>query len=84
MLPDYQKFGYGIESASLLLKFGFQNLKAHKIVGMCNSENLGSSRIMQKVGMCREEFSEKNCFGMGNGLTNIFFSILDKEYFYNK
>ncbi|MBS4538983.1 GNAT family N-acetyltransferase [Clostridium sp. D2Q-11] len=84
LLLDHQKFGYGIESASLLLKFGFEELKAHKIVGMCNSENIGSSKIMQRIGMRREEIFREELFCNGKWTDQCFFSILDKEYFDNR
>lgn len=83
VLPSYQKFGYGFDSASLLLKFGFEKLKAHKVVGMCNINNVGSSMIMQKIGMTKEAIFREELLWNGKWTDQCFFSILDKEFLLN-
>lgn len=80
VLSKYQKLGYGFESANLLLKFGFKKLNAHKIVGMCNSENIGSAIIMRKIGMRREGIFREELFWHGKWTDQYFFSILDNEF----
>jgi RimJ/RimL family protein N-acetyltransferase len=51
---DYWKQGYGVEMGSALLKFGFEELNLHRIIARCDSENYGSFRVMEKIGMRRE------------------------------
>ena len=51
---DYWKRGYGTELARALLKFGFDDLRLHRIVAHCDAENIGSYRVMEKIGMRRE------------------------------
>ena len=51
---DYWKQGLGTEIARALLSFGFDELNAHRITARCDLENIGSSKLMEKVGMRRE------------------------------
>ena len=51
---DYWKRGFGAEMGEALLKFGFEELKLHRITAHCDAENTGSYRIMEKIGMRRE------------------------------
>ena len=46
--------GYGTEMGRALLELGFAGHNLHRIVALCDMENVGSSRIMEKLGMRRE------------------------------
>lgn len=46
--------GYATESLSRMLKFGFEELKLHRIEAGCAVENIGSIRVLEKAGMTRE------------------------------
>ena len=51
---DYWNQGFGTEVAKALLTYGFDELNLHRIFARCNTENHGSYRIMEKIGMRRE------------------------------
>lgn len=51
---DYWKQGLGTEMGKALLEIGFDELYLHRIVALCDSENYGSYRVMEKIGMRRE------------------------------
>ena len=51
---DYWKQDYGTEMGKSLLEFGFGELNLHRILAHCDAENVGSYRIMEKIGMRRE------------------------------
>ncbi len=51
---DYWRKGYGTEIGEKLLRLGFETLALRRIVADCNTLNLGSYRIMEKIGMRRE------------------------------
>ncbi len=51
---DYWKQGFGYEVGQRLLQFGFDDLKIHRIVAICDAENIGSYRIMEKIGLIKE------------------------------
>ena len=46
--------GYGTEIGEALLQFSFEELNLHRIVARCDAENIGSYRVMEKIGMRRE------------------------------
>lgn len=60
---DYWKKGLMPEAAKALLRFGFEELKLHRITAYCNTENYGSYRVMEKAGMRREGHFIKAKFG---------------------
>ncbi|MDF2587225.1 MAG: N-acetyltransferase [Anaerocolumna sp.] len=60
---NYWKFGFMTEAANELLRFGFEQLKLHRIYATCNTENYGSYRVMEKCGMLREAHFRKNRHG---------------------
>ncbi|MCL2814246.1 MAG: GNAT family N-acetyltransferase, partial [Oscillospiraceae bacterium] len=50
----YWKKGYCTELGGALLKFGFEDLNLRRITAFCHAENIGSYRVMEKIGMRRE------------------------------
>lgn len=53
-IPQYWGNGYGTEAELALLEFGFQELGLFRVSMICDSENIGSWRLMEKCGMRRE------------------------------
>lgn len=51
---DYWGKGYMTEAARAVIKFLFNEVNYRKIIAGCDSENVGSSKVMEKVGMKRE------------------------------
>ena len=51
---DFHKNGYGTELAAELIRFGFEELKLHRIFAPCAAVNYGSYRVMERNGMRRE------------------------------
>jgi len=80
ILPEYQGQGYGSEASKLLLQFAFEQLEAHKVVGMCNSHNEQSSKLMERIGMVREGIFREELFWRGRWADQYFYCILEKEY----
>ena len=51
---DYWKQGYGTEMGKAILGFGFDELSLRRVFAFCDDENIGSYRVMEKIGMRRE------------------------------
>ncbi|MCL1830073.1 MAG: GNAT family N-acetyltransferase [Oscillospiraceae bacterium] len=51
---NYWNMNYTTEAARALIHFGFSVLKLHRIFARCNSENIGSWRVMEKCAMQKE------------------------------
>ena len=43
--------GYATEAARAILDFGFADLGLRRIYATCRPENVGSSRVVEKIGM---------------------------------
>jgi len=80
ILPQFRNAGYGLDAGKLLVKYGFDYLKAHKILGMCNIENIQSSKIMLNLGMTREAVFRKELNWNDKWTDQCFYLILEDEY----
>ena len=43
--------GYATEAASAIVDFGFTELHLHRVWAWCVADNLGSARVLEKIGM---------------------------------
>jgi RimJ/RimL family protein N-acetyltransferase len=50
-LPQYRSRGYAFEAATAVLSYGREVLGLGRIVAITNSDNAGSLRVLEKVGM---------------------------------
>ena len=52
--------GYMTEAARTMLRFGFKQLSLHRIYATCDPDNIGSVRVLEKLGMRREGYLRQN------------------------
>ncbi len=59
---DHWGQGYGTEAAQALVEFAVKDLGIRHFIAHCDSENVGSARIMEKLGMTlvHTEWGRKN------------------------
>ncbi|WP_207435734.1 GNAT family N-acetyltransferase [Sabulibacter ruber] len=76
----YWNKGYTSEAAAALMRFGFEELKLHRIWADCDPRNIGSYRIMEKLGMRREAHFKENIFIKGEWCDSYIYAILDWEW----
>jgi RimJ/RimL family protein N-acetyltransferase len=50
-LARYQSKGYGSEAAAATLAYGRDQIGLQRIVGITSVDNIGSSRLLEKIGM---------------------------------
>lgn len=60
--PFYWGNGYATEAAEQVLRHGFEDLKAHRVVANCNPENGRSWKLMERLGMRRERHAKNDIF----------------------
>lgn len=77
--PDYWGYGYASEAAKALLTFGFQELKLHRIYATCRPSNIGSAKVMEKIGMKREGHLREHMLVKGEWKDSFLYSILVHE-----
>lgn len=78
--PKYYNQGYASEAAKATLKYGFEEMKLHRIIATCQPQNPPSYRVMEKIGMRREGYFKK-CIPHGNEWWDeYYYAILEEEW----
>lgn len=78
--PKYYNKGYASEAALAVLKYGFGELKLHRIIATCQPENPPSYKVMEKIGMRREGYFKK-CIPHGDEWWDeYYYAILDEDF----
>jgi [ribosomal protein S5]-alanine N-acetyltransferase len=77
---DHQRQGLATEIGWGLLRFGFENLGLHRIFARCRDANVGSRRVMAKIGMVEEGLLCENVLARGEWWSSVQCSILAQEY----
>lgn len=68
------------EVSRSLLQFGFQGLNLHRIYATCRPENIGSYKVMEKIGMKREGRLREHFYKHGRWQDSYLYSILKDEF----
>ncbi len=72
--------GYATEAAHAMLDTGFRRLGIHRIFAMCDTRNIASFRVMEKLGMRREATFEKDVIQKGEWRDSYLYAILADEW----
>jgi [ribosomal protein S5]-alanine N-acetyltransferase len=72
--------GYATEAAQALLQLGFGPLGFHRIFAECDPRNLGSIRVLEKLGMRREAHLVENTFIKGEWCDTLIYALLEREW----
>ncbi|HZO90922.1 MAG TPA: GNAT family protein [Chthonomonadaceae bacterium] len=72
--------GYATEVAREIVRFGFEELGLHRIWSWCVAENVGSARVLEKVGMRPEGYLREKEYYRNRWWDHRLFAILDHEW----
>ncbi len=74
--------GYATEAGTETLRLGFELLEAHRVFAACDTENLGSVRVLEKLGMTREGMHRQNFWSPAHGgwRDTYYYAILENEW----
>ena len=72
--------GFGTEGARLIVNYGFKELQMDRISASCISENTGSERIMQRIGMSKEAEYREEKLMLGKRVNRVHYAILRREW----
>ncbi len=74
--------GYATEAASVMLRIGFEMLMAHRVFAMVDTENLGSIRVLEKLGMTREGLHRQSFWSpVHDSWRDVYYyAILEEEW----
>lgn len=79
--PEIWGKGYGTEALERIIKFGFEDLKLHRVEAGCAVDNIASYKVMEKSGMIREAHRRKLLPLKSGWSDNYEYAILEEEYF---
>ncbi len=72
--------GFNVEAGSLLIDYGFEQLRLRRIQAVCGVDNRRSYRTMEKLGMIRERLIIGARTGRGRPVDQYVYSILRREW----
>lgn len=58
----YRRRGYATECANKILEYGFIIMGVNRIDGKCNNENIGSKKVLEKIGMKKLDIDKDGSF----------------------
>jgi RimJ/RimL family protein N-acetyltransferase len=78
--PSHQGKGYATEASRPLLDFAFGPLGLHRVVGRLEPRNVGSARVLERLGMRREAHLVENEWIKGEWQSELVYAILAREW----
>jgi RimJ/RimL family protein N-acetyltransferase len=76
----YWRRGYATEATREMLRLGFESLSLHRVWATCVAENIGSARVLEKLGMRQEGILVERDFYKGKWWDHRLFAILEREW----
>ena len=80
LLPIYWNRGYVTEAARAVVGWCFENLNLHRVQADCTAGNIGSERVLEKVGFTLEGIWRENTFEHGQFVSLKQYGLLRREY----
>jgi len=78
--PAHHGVGYATEASGPILAFAFETLGLHRVVGRLEPRNLGSARVLEKLGMRREAHLVENERVKGEWQSELVYALLEREW----
>ena len=76
----YWNQGYATEAARAIIDAGFRSLHLHRVWAGCDTKNIGSYRVMEKLGMRREGCLLKDAWQKGEWRDSYRYAVLEEEW----
>lgn len=80
LAPEQWGNGYATEAARAVLDFGFMELNLHRVWAECVADNIGSARVLTKLGMQLEGRLREKEYYKGRWWDQLLFAILRPEW----
>ena len=78
--PAFQGKGYASEATKAMLMVGFEVYHLHRIYGRCDARNVGSYKLMARLGMRREAHFIHNELFKGEWGDEFVYALLQEEW----
>lgn len=76
---DYWGNGYASEASKALLRLAFEEFKVHRVYATCRPGNMGSAKVLSKIGMKKEGHLREHIWAKGKFHDSYLFSILESD-----
>lgn len=73
--PPWWNQGYATETAGLLLRYAFEDLGLQRVEATCDPQNVGSARVLAKIGMQRIDLLRQHLLVRGVWRDSLVFAI---------
>ena len=80
VLPEYQGEGFGREAVSLLLEYGFDELRLNRVGAHCLASNEASSGLLESLGFEREGRRRERHYVDGEYVDALGYGLLATEW----
>jgi ribosomal-protein-alanine N-acetyltransferase len=78
--PQHWGCGYATEAARAIVDFGFTWFQLHRIWSWCIADNVGSARVLERLGMRQEGRLRENEYFKGRWWDTLLYAILEHEW----
>jgi RimJ/RimL family protein N-acetyltransferase len=78
--PAHNGQGYAAEASLPILRFGFETLVLHRVVGRLDARNAASARVLEKLGMRQEAHLVENEWVKGEWTSELVYAVLAAEF----
>ncbi len=78
--PAHNGQGYAAEASLPILRFGFETLGLHRVVGRLDARNAASARVLEKLGMRQEAHLVENEWVKGEWTSELVYAVLAAEF----
>jgi len=78
--PKFWGKGFATEVTKLLIAYGINDLNLHRIFATCDPRNIGSLRVLEKVGMIKEGRIREDLWIKDGWRDSLLYSILEQEW----
>lgn len=73
--PKHWRQGYATEAARAVLDFGFSHMDVTRVTAWCIADNIGSARVLEKIGMKLEKRMTRHQYFKGRWWDTLWYAI---------
>ncbi|AIQ14319.1 GNAT family N-acetyltransferase [Paenibacillus durus] len=80
LTPEYWRQGYMTEVIQKAIEFGFDNLGLNRIEAFVEPENVGSRKVLEKIGLSEEGTLKEHFYWRNRFVDTVIYALLKKDY----
>jgi RimJ/RimL family protein N-acetyltransferase len=80
LASQYQGMGFASEAVTCFLDFLFHRMEKHRVYAETDSRNLGSVKLLERIGFRREGHMIQSEWFKGEWVDNFYYAILGDEW----